>query len=269
MFRRTLEAADCRYHKIDYHQCFARAAKESVRQHQRAHQWLVKILRNLPKPLGVAASADDLACCVLRACDDADLSVPEEVAVLGCENNPMVCDFTLVPLSSVDVDWERIGYKGAGMLGRLMDGRPAPGEPILIPPKGVVTRLSTDILAVPDKAIARAVRFIWEHYHEPIGTDEVAAAAGLNRRKLERDFRKHLGQSVNNEITQMRIERAKKLLAKTALKANAVARQCGFSDATYFSRCFHGLTGIRPSQYRRQHATTESRPTAGGDLEFR
>ncbi len=251
-FRQTLEAAGCRYHEIAYHQCFPPMATGPLRQHQQAHQWLVKTLRELPKPLGIAASADNLACRLLRACDDAGLSVPEEVAVLGCENDPMVCDYALVPLSSVDVDWERIGYEGAGLLDRLMDGKRAPRAPILIPPKGVVTRQSTNILAVPDPAIARAVRFIWEHYPEPMGTAEVAAAAGLSRRTLERNFPKHLGQSVNHEITQVRVERAKQFLLETKLKAHEVAQQCGFSDIVHLSKAFHRLTGTRPSHYRRE-----------------
>jgi len=86
---------------------------------------------------------------LLRACDDAGVSVPEEVAVLGCDNDPMVCDYAPVPLSSVDNDWERAGYEGAKLPDQLMEGKRAPRKPILIPPKGVVTRLSTNILAVP------------------------------------------------------------------------------------------------------------------------
>ncbi len=258
-FRRTLEAAGCHYHEIAYHQCFSRNPTGPLRSHQQAHEWLVKSLRELPKPLGIAASTDDLACRLLRACDDADLSVPEQVAVLGCDDNPTVCDYALVPLSSVDVDWERIGYEGAELLDRLMDGKRGPRTPILIPPKGVVTRLSTHVLAVPDVAIARAVLFIWEHYPDAIGTPEVAAAAGLSRRTLERGFLKHLGQSVNHEIAQVRVERAKQLLLATKLKAHEVARQCGFSDVVHLSKAFHRLTGSRPSHFRRQQQQAISR----------
>ena len=262
IFRRTLEAAGCHYHEIPYYQCFPLLARGPLRSHQRAHEWLVKTLRELPKPLGIAASTDDLACRLLRACDDADLSVPEEVAVLGCDDNPTVCDYALVPLSSVDADWERIGYEGARLLDRLMDGKRAPRAPILIPPKGVVTRLSTHVLAVPDVAIARAVRFIWEHYPDAIGTSEVAAAAGLSRRTLERGFHKHLGQSVNHEITQVRVERAKQMLLGTKLKAHEVALQCGFSDVVHLSKAFHRLTGSRPSKFRRQQASATSNTAA-------
>ncbi len=259
-FRQTLEAAGCRYHEIPHHRCFTPNSPHPLRAHQRAHQWLVRTLRQLPKPAGILASADDIAASLLGACDDADVSVPEQVAILGCDNDPMVCDYALIPLSSVDPDWERIGYEGAKLLDRMLRGEPAPAEPLLIPPKGVVTRLSTNILAVPNVAVARAVRFIWEHYHEDIGTAEVAAAAGLSRRTLEREFVKHLGQTVNHEIAQVRVERAKQLLVGTRLKAHQVAEQCGFTDIVHLSKSFHRLTGIRPSQYRRQQgaATTDA-----------
>jgi LacI family transcriptional regulator len=251
-FRQTVEAAGSKFYELPYYKCFPRISPRPMRAHRRAHQWLIETLRQLPKPIGIAVTADDLAARLLRACDDAELSVPEEVAVLGCDNDPMVCDYAPVPLSSVDNNWEQAGYEGAKLLDQLMDGKRAPRKPILIPPKGVVTRLSTNILAVPDLKVARAVRFIWEHYFEPIGTAEVAAAAGLNRRKLERDFRKYLGRTVNDEITQLRIERAKKMLFETSLKAYEVAEQCGFSGIVHFSKVFHRLTGQRPSRYRRQ-----------------
>jgi len=251
-FRRTVEAAGSRFIEIPYYQCFPKNSAQPLWDFQQAHQWLIKALRALPKPVGIAVTSDDAAARLLRACDDADVSVPEEVAVLGCDNDPMICDYALVPLSSVDNDWERIGYEGAKLLDRLMNGGRAPRKPVLIPPKEVVTRLSTNILAVADLRIARAVRFIWEHYHEPIGTGEVAKAAGLNRRKLERDFRKHLGRSVNQEITEMRIARAKKLLLETNLKGYEVAQQCGFGEIVQFSRTFRRFTGAPPSHYRRK-----------------
>jgi LacI family transcriptional regulator len=255
-FQQAVEAAGSRYYEIPYYQCLPRSSSGPLRDHQRAHQWLIKALRQLPKPVGIAVSTDNIAPRLLRACDDAGVSVPEEVAVLGCDNDAMVCDYGLVPLSSVDNDWEGLGYEGAKLLDRLMDGKRAPRKPILIPPKGVVTRLSTDILAVPDLKIARAVRFIWAHYSEPIGTPDIAAAAGVNRRKLERDFRAYLGRSVNNELTEMRIARAKNLLLETDLKAYEVAQQCGFSEIGYFSRAFHRLTGSSPSQFRRKQTAT-------------
>ena len=252
-FRQTIEAGGSQYHEIPYYKCFLTTSSLPLQDYQRAHQWLMKALRELPKPVGIAISSDNVSLQLLQACDDANLNVPEEVAVLGCENDPMICDYTPVPLSSIDTNWEYIGFEGAKMLDRLMDGKRVPRKPVLIPPKGVVTRVSTNILAVPDLHIARAVRFIWEHYPESIGTPEIAKAAGLNRRKLERDFRKHLGRSLNEEINQIRIECAKKRLIETNLKIYEVAQQCGFNSIYYFSKTFSRLTGIRPSLYRRRN----------------
>ena len=162
-----------------------------------------------------------------------------------------------MPLSSVDDDLERIGYEGAKLLDRLMDGQTAPREPILFPPKGVVTRASTNILAVPDKQVARGLRFIWEHFRGNIGAPEVMAAAGLSRSALDRLFLEHIGRTPAQEIQHLRIEEAKRLLLETNLKAHEVAAQCGFSGIVHFSQAFHRLTGSRPSVFRRK-----SRPRA-------
>lgn len=263
-FQQAIEAAGSHYYEIPYYKLSSKQLPNSTRLARQNNQWLAKTLQELPKPLGIAASVDNLAGLLLRACATADLSVPEEVAVLGCGNNLMTCDFELVPLSSVDCDWERLGYEGAKLLDQLMDGHPAPRKPILIPPKGVVTRQSTDILAVPDPRIAKAIRFIWDHYQEPIDAQKVATAAGLNRRKLERDFRQHLNQTVNNEINQTRIAHARKLLLETNLKTHEVAARCGFSGNSYFSKTFRRLTFTTPSQFRRKQAVTVTTQNLAG-----
>ncbi len=252
-FRQTVEAGGGNFHELEYYKCFSRSASRALRDHLTAHRWLVRALLHLPKPLGVAVASDGVALRVMRACDEAKLSVPEEVAVLGCHNDPLICDYAPVPLSSVDDDLERVGYEGAKLLDRLMDGKPAPREPILIPPKGVVTRMSTNILAVPDVRVARGVRFIWEHYRENIGVPEVAAVAGLSRSSVDRAFIKHLGRSPAQEILAVRINHAKNLLIETPMKAHEVAAQCGFTGIVHFSQAFHRATGIRPSYFRRQH----------------
>jgi LacI family transcriptional regulator len=134
-----------------------------------------------------------------------------------------------------------------------MDGEPPPREPIIIPPRGVVTRQSTDILAVPHVPTARALRFIWEHYRERIHAPDVAAAAGLSRRGLDHAFRQHLHRSVTEELTRRRVEHAKDLLENTDLKAYEVAEQSGFSGLVYFSRLFKQAVGTGPRAYRRLH----------------
>lgn len=259
-FRKTVEEAGAKFHEIEYYKNFPPSSKGTLQDHLDAHQWLTRMMVELPKPLGIAITADDVASKLLQACDDAGVAVPEEVGVLGCDNDPMVCDYTPVPLSSVDNDWERIGYEAARLLDQIMDGGEIPKETLLIPPKGVVTRLSTNILAVPDPQIAKALRFVWERFPEPIGTPEVAAAAGLNRRTLERGFRLHLGRSIGDEIMRVRLDRAKTLLAETNYKAHEIAELSGFSGIVAFSKAFMRVTGISPSAFRK-----ESRLTSGAN----
>lgn len=250
-FRQAAEAGGAEFHELEYYKCFPRTSPRPLKDHVAAHQWLIRKLIDLPKPLGLAVAGDVVALRVMRACDEAGLSVPEEVAVLGCHNDPLVCDYAPVPLSSIDDDLDRVGYEGAKMLDRLMDGKPVPREPMLIPPKGVVTRLSTNILAVADVNVARGVRFIWEHFREDIGAPEVAAAAGLSRSGVDRAFMKHLGRSPAQEILALRINCAKKLLLETGLKAHEVAEQAGFKNIVNFSQAFYRVTGTRPSVFRR------------------
>jgi LacI family transcriptional regulator len=255
-FRATVEAAGGWYHEIKYHQHFSLLEPNPTRDERAAYRWLVATLRRLPKPVGIFAANDDMAVKILCACDDAAVDVPEEAAVLGCDNDPLICDYTPVPLSSIDNDLEGQGYEAARLLDRLMDGQPAAAAPILIPPRGVVVRQSTNILAVPHAKVARALRHIWEHYREPIQTGDVAAAAGLSRRGLEQAFQKHLGRTIAAEIRHCRIEHSRKLLLETHLKAHQIAAQSGFSGIVHFSQAFTRAVGIRPSHFRRRGASS-------------
>jgi len=137
----------------------------------------------------------------------------------------------------------------------LMAGRAAPAKPILIPPTGVVTRKSTDVLALPDVDTARALRYIWEHFSEPLQVSDIAAAVAVSRRKLERHFRAHLGRSLNEELIRKRIERSCELLTATKLPSRNIAGQVGFSTETYFCRTFHRTMGMTPKKYRLAQTT--------------
>ena len=253
-FRRTAEAAGAQFHEIEYyHHTLTGGHHHIMHDDPAIHRLLIKTLRDLPKPVGIAVAADGVALRVMRACDDAGLSVPEQVAILGCHNDPFVCDFAPVPLSSIDDDLERIGYEGAKLLDQIMHDKRAPRAPILIPPKGVVMRMSTNVLAVPDLKVARAVRFIFEYHQESnIGTPQVAAASGLSRSALDRAFQRYLGQSPAHKILSVRVEHAKKLLLETDLKAHEIAEKTGFTSIVHFSQAFRRATGSRPSVFRRQ-----------------
>jgi len=253
-FRNTVEASGAQFLELEYYRHLPRGWKHGpLLDNLSTHKWLVKTLRTLPKPLGIMVTADYVALRVMRACDEAKLSVPEEVAILGCHNDPLICDFAPVPLSSVDEDMERIGYEGAKLLGEIMDGKPCPSDPILIPPKGVVTRMSTNVLAVDDPNVARALRFIFEHFQDPaVGPNEVAAVAGLSRSALDRAFVKFIGRTPAQEIRAVRVEHAKQYLVETSLKTHEIASKTGFSGIVHFSQAFQRITGRRPSHFRNQ-----------------
>lgn len=255
-FRQAVRAAGAECHEIPYHRHFSMVRPSRVAEERAAFRWLVKTIGDLPKPLGMFVASDDVGLTILRACDQAGVSVPEDVAVLGCENEPLIGSLAPVPLSSVDTDLEQQGYVAAQLLDRLMHGEPPPRQPIVIPPKGVVTRQSTNTLAVPHLPVSQALRFIWEHFHEPIQTPDIAAAAGMSRRGLEQAFRQHLNRTIGAELARCRIEHAKNLLATSSLKARQVAERCGFSDAAYFSHVFRRAVGTGPQGFRRRRAAT-------------
>jgi len=206
-------------------------------------------------PLGIFTYHDKMAARICEFCEAIGLSVPEQVAVLGLGNDVNQCDFAPTPLSSLDPNSLEQGRAAAELLNRLMDGGTPPAEPIMIPPAGILTRKSTDVLAMPDIETARGLRYLWEHLGEPLSVGRVADAVGVSRRKLERHFRTHLHRSVNEELVRKRIERACELLTGTDLSIKNVARQIGFSTETYFFRIFRRTMGMTPRTYRRANTT--------------
>ena len=253
-FRKTAESAGAQFHEIKYYQHLPQTSiHRPLQDDPKTHEWLVKTIQKLPKPLGIAVAADYIAIRVMRACDEAELCVPEQVAILGCHNDPLICDFAPVPLSSVDDDLERIGYEGAKLLDQIMNGKRPPLTPVLIPPKGVFTRASTNVLAIEDPNVAKAIRFIYEHHHESqIGVPDVARASGLSRSALDRAFARHLNISPSLKLLNVRVDHAKKLLQETKLKAHEIAAQTGFTSIVHFSQAFQRTTGIRPSRFRKE-----------------
>jgi LacI family transcriptional regulator, galactose operon repressor len=215
--------------------------------------FLVPRLLAIPKPAAVFAFSDTDAVKVLDACDEVGLLVPNEVAILGVDNDELVCESSRVPLSSVNQDLEGIGYGGAMLLHRLMHGKRAPKLPILIPPKGVIVRRSTDTLAVNHGLTRLALQFLRENYRRRIGVAETAAACGASRRQLECSFRKHLGMTISEHLAALRLIQAKQLLRQTDLPIADVAAQTGFNTPQYFNNFFRKTSGITPRNFRLQH----------------
>jgi LacI family transcriptional regulator len=204
----------------------------------------------LPKPIGVMACNDDRGLQVTDACRRAKVLVPDEVAVIGVDNDEILCNLSNPPLSSVDINTPRIGYEAAALLSRMMAGKPAPAHAVLLAPRGVVARASTDVLATGDRELAAAIRFLREHACEGLRLKELPPRTLLSRRTLERRVYQLLGRSPQKEMMRIRLERAKQLLTETNLPVGAVAEKCGFSQAKYFSQVFHAKLGLTPGQYR-------------------
>ena len=207
-------------------------------------------LRELPKPAGVLVCSDQRGEHVIEACRRGDIAVPDEVAVIGVDNDPILCELCDPPLSSVETSLERVGYAAAELLDKLMAGGRPPREPILFPPRTLVVRASSDALNVNDADVVTALRFIREHACEPIGVDEVVAHVTLSRSTLQRRFRALLGRSVHDEILRMRLLRAQELLAGTDLPLADIAARAGFQHSEYMSVVFKQRLGQTPGRYR-------------------
>lgn len=210
-------------------------------------------VKTLPKPVGILGANDSRALHVLDACQALGSEIPNEVAILGVDNNVMICDSQIPSLSSVEQNTERVGYQAAALLDRMLLKKTIDNPQIIVSPKGIVTRMSTDILAVDDPSIARALLFIRDHLADPIGISDVVKASGISRSNLEHRFRKRLKNTINNEIRKRRMKRAKSLLLDTVLPLEQIARVSGFRRATYFSNIFTATTGMAPGAWRRHH----------------
>jgi LacI family transcriptional regulator len=219
-------------------------------QHARVVAWV----RSLPRPLGMLCASDLHALPVLNACRQLRIAVPEQIAVLGVTNDTVICGVTDPPLSSIDLNSQRIGYEAAALLSRRMSGRARKGTPIYVPPSHIATRQSTDVLAIGDQDVAEAIRFIRQTAQKKIRVSEVADAVGLSRRVLERRFLDFLGRSPKAEIVRVQVEHAKMLLTQSDLPIEAIAAQCGVSFQ-YFGQLFRRETGVTPRAFR--HAQRE------------
>ena len=214
---------------------------------------LVRWLRRLQKPIGVMACYDLRGQQILDACRRARISVPEQVAVIGVDNDEIICELSHPPLTSIVPNTLRTGYEAAALLDSLMAGHKPLGRTHLIPPSGVAARQSTDVLAVEDRHVAQAVRFIREHACQGINVSDVLKVVPQGRRLLESRFKRFLGRTPHDEIVRVQINRVKELLSETDLPLAVVAERTGFKHVEYLSVVFKKKAGMPPSGYRALH----------------
>ena len=213
---------------------------------------LAEWVTGLPKPLGVMAGNDDRGEQVIEACKMAGIRVPDDVAIVGADNDDLVCDLSDPPLSSVAIGFERAGYECAGVLDGLMRGDKRGQRQISVLATHVVTRRSTDIVAVDDPQLAAALRFIRDHARDVVSVPDVARAAGLSRRVLERRFRSALRRSALAEIRRVRVAQICRLLVETSLSVSEIARALGYQGSEHLARYFRSERHIPPLAYRKR-----------------
>ena len=212
-------------------------------------------LKSLPKPIGLMATNDYRARQVLDACEAAEILVPEGVAVLGVDNDEIVCNLARPPLSSVNLNLRKTGYEMAELLDRMMSEKQMPYQHITIMPTHVVTRESTDIMAISDLKVADAVRFIRDNHGKSIQVADVARAVAMTTCSLDRRFRSVLGRSVFKEISSARLEYLCVLLLETDWRISRIAAEAGFSDTAHMIRRFREVKGMTPLAYRNKYGT--------------
>lgn len=212
-------------------------------------------LKRLPKPMAVMACNDMRALQVVAAAHAAGLLVPEEVAVLGANNDPIRCELAEPPLSSVATNPFQSGYKAAELLAQMMAGETVNEGERRIEPVGVVTRKSTDILAMGDKSVAAAVSYIREHACRGISVEEVLKHAFASRSQLEKKFRRFIGRSPQAEIRRVQVEKIRQLLFETDFPLKKIAELAGFEHVEYMCVVFKRIVGESPGAYRRKVQT--------------
>jgi LacI family transcriptional regulator len=232
----------------EVYQSPCRRAMPWHREHSRVIAWV----RSLAKPVGIMACNDNRGRQVIEACLQAGLRVPDDVAVVGVDEDRLLCEMANPPLSSVALNLERAGYQAAELLDGLMSGRVKQPRRITVDAMSVTPRRSTDILAVEDRHVAAAARFVRDHFREPITVDDVVTEAGCSRRSLEIRFQRCLGRSIRQEIQRTRLAWSKRLAAETNLSVEKIAAASGFSGLSYLSQVFRRELGMTLSEYRRQ-----------------
>jgi LacI family transcriptional regulator len=214
----------------------------------RLSDWLAA----LPKPAGLMACNDDRARMIAEICRVRGIRVPDDIAILGVDNDEHVCNRATPPLSSVAMATERAGYETAALLDKLMARQAAVERTVVVHPTQVFTRQSTDLIAISDAVVVRAVRFIRNNRMRVIGVKNVAAAAGVSRRALQDRFRRTTGQTVLQSIHRSRLDSICRLLTETNLPMSEIASAIGYNEDAHIARFFARRTGMTPGQYRRK-----------------
>ncbi len=214
-----------------------------------------------PKPLGLMLCNDGVGPMITQACRQAGIAVPEEVAIIGVDNDEPICAICDPPLTSVDPNHEEVGYQAAALLDRMMQGEAAPMESLLLKPRAVVVRQSSAVSAIEDPIVSIAMSMIREHACNGLQARDVAERSPVSRSVLQRRFRAILGRSVHEEIVRVQLRKAEELLRDTDLALRTVAEKAGFKHQEYMGAVFKSRLNMTPGQYRKRHQSVPSHST--------
>ncbi len=226
------------------------AGSDSVSDWEQSQLRLMEWLEQLPKPVGIFAANDQLAVRLLEACQRAGVAVPEEVAVVGAENEETLCAFATPPLSSVRFDGQAVGYAAAELLDQMMQGKPT-CQKMLLPPKGIVVRASSDGSVINDRLVAHAVSLIREEATAGLNVEELCRRLNASRSTLDRRMKSVLQRSPKDEINRVRFGEVERLLRETDLTIDTIAMQTGFAHGQYLQATFKEVYAQTPGAFRR------------------
>ena len=252
-FETTMRAAHREVHRLDYPDEYPGQPTSGCNARVPLNEWEARLadkLRRLPKPCAIMAEDDRFGAQLIRIALASGLRVPQDIAVLGCDNQHPEVDLAPVPLSSVDSNLRGVGYLAAELLQRLMNGSPPPASPLVAMPHAVVARESTASFVCNDARVAAVVCRIRRDFAEPLSVTGLARDAGMSVRSLQSAFKDAVGHSLRDEIIRCRLERAEQLLEDTDLKLSAVAVESGLGDARSLTRFFHLKHHQTPHTFR-------------------
>jgi LacI family transcriptional regulator len=213
------------------------------------------MLKQLPRPCGLLAANDELGVVIVGACRDAGLTVPDDIAVLGVDDDQLACELSEVPLSSIVQPLFAVGYEAARMLHQHLENQRAYPARLSLPPLRVATRRSSDLIALEDEDVVAALRLINDHFAEPINVEWVVRQLPVTQRTLYNKFLKLVGRTVLQQIHRVRFQKAKELLAESDLSLDLVAKRSGFANQAWMADSFRRELDITPNRFRRQFRT--------------
>ncbi|ARN56421.1 XylR family transcriptional regulator [Sedimentisphaera salicampi] len=228
---------------------------------EKSEKKITEWLLSLPKPNGMLACNDEKAHYIVELCNNAGINVPDEIAVLGIDNDQLVCSLTKPALSSVAINQKKAGFEAAKLLDRLMSGEYPEKQTIIASAVRVITRGSTDVIAVDDADVSKAVKYIRENAQNPIQvTDVLENASFIGRRALEKKFRKHLNRTIYEEIKKVRIKYISDMLLDSNFSVYQIAIKFGYSSPAHIARYFRQATGVNPEDFRKSNSELKAKP---------